>query len=395
VTIYSIKFMESDARTPIFFTLLLAMISGMVGVVSAADLFTLFVFWELMSIASYVLVAFRKEEWEPVEAGFKYLIMSAAGSATTLFGISLLYGMTGTLNFVGLAQAFGQSAANPWLYLASLFIFAGFGVKAAVVPLHTWLPDAYSAAPTPISAILSGVVTEIGIYALCRTFFTAFLSIQANWSIILAGVSIVTMVVGNIMALLQNDVKRLLAYSSIGHIGYMLIGLSVGTQIGLTGTFLHIFNHALMKATAFLCSGAIIYRLETRRLEDMEGIGRRMPLTTIMLGISLFALIGMPPLNGFVSELTLFTSTVQAGMSWLGIALILSSVLSAAYYLRMLRVLIQPIASEKIQKVKEAPKIMLLPMIVMTGLIILFGIWPDPVIKMAQQAATGLLSIGR
>jgi proton-translocating NADH-quinone oxidoreductase chain N len=392
-TIYSIKYMENDTGTPLYYTLLLAMISGMVGVAFAGDLFTLFVFWELMSIPSYVLVAFRKNEWEPIEAGFKYLIMSASGSATLLLGLSMLYGMTGTLNFEALTTAFAAGGSNPWPLLASLFILLGFGVKAAIVPLHTWLPDAHSAAPTPISAMLSGVVIETGVYALCRTFLTAFLSLQAQWSLILAVLSIVTMTLGNVTALLQRDVKRLLAYSSIGHVGYMLVGLAVGTQLGLTGTFLHVLNHALMKGTAFLCAGAIIYRTGTRQLADMEGIGRRMPITAIMFAISLFALIGMPPLNGFWSELTLFTSTVQANMAWLGIAIILNSILSAAYYLQVIRVLIKPTASETLEKSKEAPIAMLLPICVMVALIILLGIFPNSALSFAQKAAQSLFPV--
>jgi len=373
---------------------LTAMISGMVGVAFAGDLFTLYVFWELMVVSSYVLVAFRKAEWEPIEAGLKYLIMSAAGSATLLLGMSLLYGMTGTLNFQSLAAVLTGARQNAWLSLSFLLILIGFGVKAAIVPLHTWLPDTYSAAPTPISALLSGAVTEIGVYALARTLFSAFLAFQVQWSLVLAVLSIVTMTLGNITALLQKDVKRLLAYSSIAQVGYMLVGLAVGTQLGLTGTFLQILNHALMKGTAFLCVGAIIYRTGTRQLDEIAGVGRKMPLTMILFAVSLFALTGMPPLNGFVSELTLFTSAVQANMAWLGIAIILNSVLSAAYYLQVIRFLVRPGMSEKLEKVKEAPLIMLVPIAIMAILIVLLGVYPDPVLSLARKAAQSLLSMG-
>jgi len=390
-TTYSIKYMEKDSGTIIYYTLLMAMISGLTGVVFAGDLFTLYVFWELMSIASYVLVAFRKEEWEPVEAGFKYLVMSAAASATILFGLSLLYGMAGTLNFEGLATTLGSSSPNSWMYVAALFILVGFGVKTAVFPLHTWLPDAHSAAPTPVSALLSGIVIETGVYALTRTFFTALASTETHLFILLASLSVLTMFVGNVTALLQNDLKRLLAYSSIGQVGYILAGVAVGTELGLTGAVAHIFNHALMKGTAFLCAGAVIYKLGSRQLDEMSGIGRKMPVTAAIFAISLFALIGMPPLNGFASELTLFTAAVQADASWLGIALILNSVISAAYYLRVLRTLLEPVSSEKVEKMKEAPLLMLLPMCALAVLIVIFGIWPDQLLRFAQQAASSLL----
>ena len=394
ITIYSLRYMEREGGKFLYYAMILAMVSGMTGVVFAGDLFTLFVFWELMSISSYVLVSFHREKWEPVEAGFKFLIMGVAGSATALFGMSLLYGMAGTLNFGGLANAFSQTASGPWLWVALLFIIAGFGVKAAIVPLHTWLPDAYSAASAPISAILAGVVTEVGIYALARTFFSAFLSIQAQWVPILAVLSVLTMVVGNVSAILQDDLKRLLAYSSIGQIGYMLTGLAVGTQLGLTGTFLQLFNHALMKGTAFLCAGAIAYRLGTGDLKSMDGVGRKMPVTTVILSISMFALIGMPPLNGFISELTLFTASAQANMAWLGISIILNSAISAVYSLRVIRALMQSgngNGNGAMEKVKEAPLLMLVPICIMGALIVLFGVWPDPLIRFAQQAAAALL----
>jgi multicomponent Na+:H+ antiporter subunit D len=391
--VYSIVYMKNETGVPLYFTLLLAMIGGMMGVVFAGDLFTLFVFWELMCISSYVLVAFSRGGGESVEAAFKYLIMSGAGSATVLLGISLLYGMTGTLNFEGLASVFGQAPADPWLFMASLLILAGFGVKAAIVPLHTWLPDAHSAAPSPISAMLSGVVIEVGVLALCRTCFSVFMPVQAQWLAILSVLSVITMLVGNILPLVQNDVKRLLAYSSIGHVGYMLVGLSIGTQLALTGTFLHIFNHALMKGVAFLCAGAIIYRLGTRQMDEMAGIGRRMPATAVAFSISLLALLGLPPLNGFMSELTIVTAAFQAGSAWLGIIVILNSVLSSAFYLRVIRVMLQPAKSDKVKSAREVPLAMLIPIVVMAAMIVLFGLWPDPVMKLMQESAAGVLSM--
>jgi proton-translocating NADH-quinone oxidoreductase chain N len=394
VCMYSIKCLENESGKPLYYALLLSLVSGMVGVVFAGDLFTLYVFWEMMALSSYVLVAFNKETWEPAEAGFKYMIMSTAGSATFLFGMALLYGMAGTLNIQALASAFTLQPVSQWLYIALIFMLVGFGVKAAIVPLHTWLPDAYTAASTPISAVLSGVVTETGVYALLRILFTVFLPIQTQWFGILAILSILTMTFGNLMAMLQDDVKRLLAYSSIAQIGYMLVGLAVGTPLGLTGTLLQLFNHALMKSAAFLCAGAIIFRLESRSLKDMAGIGRRMPVTSVFFAISLFALIGIPPLNGFVSELTLFTSSVQANVGWLGVAIVLNSVISSVYSLRVLSTLIQPSMSEAVSMTKEAPLLMLIPEGVLAVLIVLFGIYPGPIMNLAQQAASGLLSVG-
>ncbi len=393
VTVYSVKYMERDTGQPLYYTLLLAMISGMVGTVFAGDLFTLFVFWELMCISSYVLVAFRNYQWEPVEASMKYLIMGSAGSATALLGMSFLYGMSGTLSFQGLAAALGHAEPDAWLHLASVLILTGFGVKTAIVPLHTWLPDAHSAAPSSISAMLSGAVIGCGVYALCRVGFAAFTAIQGQWLGALVVLSVLTMFAGNILPLLQTDLKRVLAYSSVAHIGYMLAGLSLGTQIGLTGALMHIFNHALMKGAAFLCAGAIIYRLETRQMDGMAGIGRRMPVTAIAFSISLLALIGLPPLNGFMSELAIVTAAFESGLAWLGVAVVLNSILSAGYYLRILRVIIQPVRSESVEGAGEAPAAMLIPACALVALIVAFGIWPDPVMAFAQQSAAALLAI--
>jgi proton-translocating NADH-quinone oxidoreductase chain N len=393
-TIYSMAYIENSNRPPFYYTLILTLISGMTGIVFSGDLLTLFVFWELMSISSYALVAFFKEQSASVEAGGKFLIMSAAGSATALFGISLLYGLTGTLNFSALGSAF-NGTANAWISIAALFIFLGFGVKAAVFPLHTWLPDAYTASPAPISAILAGIVIGPGVFALAKVFFTAFVSFQVSWGPIFAVLSVLTMLVGNITALMQSDIKRMLAYSSIGQVGYMLIGLAAGTQLGLSGTFLQFFNHALMKGAAFLCAGAIIYRLGTRELSEMQGIGRKMPLTAIALAISVTALIGLPPLNGFPGELTLFTSTVEANMTWLGVALLVNSVISAGFYLKIIYTLVQPISTPKVEQIKkEAPLLMLIPIIALTILIVVFGVWPDPLFKFAGDAAQSLVSLG-
>ncbi len=394
VTIYSILYIENTNRTPFYYTLILTLISGMTGIVFAGDLLTLFVFWELMSVSSYALVAFFKEKGTSVEASFKFLVMSAAGSATALFGISLLYGLTGTLNFEGLATALTATGSNIWVYIAALFTFIGFGVKAAVFPLHTWLPDAYSESPAPVSAILSGIVIGPGVFVLVKVFFTAFASVQDVWAPAFAGLSIVTMLVGNISALMQTDVKRMLAYSSIGQVGYMLIGLAVASQAGLNGTFVQFFNHALMKGSAFLCIGAIIYRLGARDLSEIRGVGHKMPLTAFAFAISVFALTGLPPLNGFPGELILFSSAVEADMTWLGVALLLNSVISAGFYLRIVFALIQQDASEKIVKIKEAPLLLLVPICILSILIIVFGLWPDPIVNFAKQAVDALVSIG-
>ncbi|RLE46574.1 MAG: hypothetical protein DRJ31_09875, partial [Candidatus Methanomethylicota archaeon] len=279
VCIYSFRYFGSEVGLDRYYLLLLGLIAGMVGVILANDLFTLYVFWELMALSSYSLVAFKKLSWEAVEAGFKYLIISVSGSIAILFGISLLYGLAGVLNFTQLESVIGSTKGGMLLYVALLMLIAGFGVKAAIVPLHTWLPDAYTAAPSPASAIIAGGSTGLGVLVLCKLLFFLFPHLVTVWATFFAVFSVLNMLVGNVAGLLQDDVKRILAYSSIAHVGYIFIGVAAGTRLGLTGVLLHTFNHGILKALAFLCIGAIEYRLNARSLNDIAGIGRRMPIT--------------------------------------------------------------------------------------------------------------------
>ena len=401
VVIYSVRYMENETGLPQYYVLIFGMIAGMVGVVSAGDFFTLFIFWELMSITSYVLVAFRKTQKTAMEASFKYLIISSFGAGTILFALSLLYGATGTLNLASLSQSLLNAAPTPWLMIVFAMITVGFGIKTAIVPLHTWLPDAHSEAPSSISALLSGVLIETGLYGFCRIFIIMF-SLQFRWDILIAVLAIVTMTTGNIMALLQKDLKRLLAYSSISQIGYMLIGLAVaGTPgssqaniDGLTGLFMHVFNHSLMKGLAFLSAGALIYKLGSRELTNLKGVGRLMPVTSVSLSISLLALGGVPSFSGFISKYTLFLSAFEGGMPVLAIAGILNSGLSMAYYLRVIQTIFLAKPEKDISRIKEVPPSMLMVLIAMAALITIFGLWPGPLFEFSQNAAGSLLQIG-
>ena len=387
--IYSIKYMEHENRLTEYYTLLTFIITGMVGVTLSGDFFTLFIFWEMMTISSYILVAFLKERWGPIEAGMKYLIMSATGGAFLLFSMSFLYGLTGTLNFAELASNLLGQTPNTWFYVILSLLVIGFGVKSAIVPLHTWLPDAHPEAPSPISAMLSGVVIETGLYGLCRVFFILFE--PSFFKPVIAGLAVLTMTVGNLMALLQPDIKRLLAYSSIAQIGYMLVGFASGTAYGLLGLFLHVFNHSLMKGLAFFSSGSLAHMTDTRDISTLKGIGRVMPITTLTLFIALLGLGGVPTTNGFVSKFILFGSALepQVNLWWLAIAGVLNSTLSMAYYLRVMRTFISEPDGE-IKGVKEAPASMLAVTIFMAALIIFFGIFPTQLLGFAGEASKSL-----
>lgn len=399
-SIYSMRYMEKDTGIVEYYVLLLLMVSGMVGVVFAGEFFTFFIFWEIMCIASYVLVAFRKEEWEPVEAGFKYLIMSASGSVMVLFAMSILYGMAGTLNFAYLGASLSRANTNLWPILALALMVIGFGIKAAIVPLHSWLPDAHPAAPSSISAMLSGVVIKAGAYALMRSLLIIFIPESYSWQFALAILAVLTMSVGNIMALLQKDLKRLLAFSSIAQMGYIVFGLSIASFYGLTGGIFHVMNHAIMKSLLFLCSGAFLYAVESRNLDELAGIGRKMKYTGIMFTVGSLALAGIPPLNGFQSEYMILLAGIDnGGMSgvWyiLSAIMLLNILFSVGYYLRLIHILMLKEPTNVSLNAKEAPFTMLLPMGILAILCVIIGIYPEPFVSYSGTAAKAVLDAGQ
>jgi len=388
-SVFSVKELRSVSSTG-YYTVFLGMIAAMVGVVFSESLFTLFIFWEIMCLCSYTLVAFHKERWEPIEAGYKYLIMSSAGSIIILFALSFLYGLTGTLSIPHLAASLASSQGNPIVYISLLMIIVGFGLQAGMVPFHTWLPDAHMAAPSSISALLSGVVVKIGIYGLIRILFEIFLPAQNAWQVVLAVFAVLTMFIGNLSALFQDDLKRLLAYSTIANTGYVLLGLAIGSQRALAGSLLQMMNHAVIKALLFLCVGAFLYSTRTRSLNEIAGIRRSMPLTSIAFSVGALSLATFPGLNVFWSELMIITAGIESNMSILSFLMILNLVISAAYALRMIYTVAVKKATSTSRKAKEAPMLMLLPILSLTAISILIGVYPSPFISFAEATVTSL-----
>jgi len=392
-TAYSIKFMESDSGLTEYYTLILGMIAGMIGIVFAGDFFTLFVFWELMCLTSYALVAFRKQKWEPIEAGFKYLVMSVAGSVTILLAMSFLYGMTGTLNFAALADGLTAATSEGWLYITLALVIVGFGVKAAIVPFHTWLPDAHSAAPSPISAMLSGVMVQTAVCALIRILLLVFNSAQPAWQMTLAVFAVFTMFGGNLMALLQNDLKRLLAFSTIAHLGYIIFGFATVSQDGLTAALFHTINHAIMKTLLFLCAGAFIRQTRTRDLRKLSGIGKTMPATVVFFSIGTIAIAAFPPLNGFWSEMMIISAGVRAEMIIFSTLTLANMALSVVYYFRLIRIIVLEEPTKVAKEATRAPISMLIPLLILAFLCVLIGVYPGPFIGVSSKAAEAMLNI--
>lgn len=382
VALYSYVSMREGGNRPTYTTLLLLLGTGIVGIGLATDLFNLYVFFELMALASYALVAFHRDREEAVEAGMKYIVMSSAGSLLALVGIGLIYLGTGTLDLGTLATtALPVGLALP----AAGLLIGGFGVKAAIVPLHTWLPDAHAAAPSGISAMLSGIVIQSGLVAMLRSLTLFGLGAAAGFSygLLLAFLAVLTMTVGNLIAMRQRDLKRLLAYSSIAQMGYILLGFGIGLEYGIAlavaGGVFHLLNHALMKGGAFLAAGVLQRRFGTRDLTALRGAGRALPMVGLCFALFVLGLAGVPPTAGFLSKLFLATGAAQAGAvlgTFFVIALVANSVLSLAYYVPVLSGLLAKTGATPPAAAASTSPWLGIPLLLLAALLLLLGLWP-------------------
>jgi len=377
----------------LYYILLLLITVGMIGVAFAGDLFTLYIFWELMCISSYVLVSYGSNEEEASEASVKYLLMSSVGGITLLFAISLLYSLIGTTNlaFIGASLASGQS--NSLLLLAKgLFIF-GYCLQTGIAPMHTWLPNAHSAAPSAVSVILSGAMVETGCYALVRTLLVSSFPMSSTIQGLLLFLALFSAFIGNLSALLQDDLKRLLAFSTIANMGYVLFGIAMGTVGGLTGALFHILNHAMSKGLLFLCAGAFELRAGSRSLNALSGISHTMTVTYVSFFIGAFSLAGFPLFGGFWSELLIIKSAFNVGALPLILILALNMILSMAYSLRMVCILTLKPQTEASKNAKEAPSLLLLPIVVLAFLCVFIGLFPNSFYALSESAATSAMDI--
>jgi len=383
VSIFSARIV-TESRATAYFSVVLGMATSMIGVVFSEDFFTLFIFWEAMCICSYTLVSFNKERGEAIEAGYKYLVMSSAGAITILFALSFLYGLAGTLNFQYLSESLSQAEGNPIVHLAVLMLLVGFGLQAGVVPFHTWLPDALSAAPSAMSAFLSACTEKVGLYAVLKVFFVIFGPLYGDWRLPLVVLAVLTMFVGNLSALFQDDLKRLFAYSTIANTGYILVGVAVGTHRSLAGSLFHILNHAVVVALLFLCVGAFIRQARTRSLREIAGIRRTMPWTSFAFIIGVLSLATFPFLNIFWSELMIIAAGWEAGMAWLSFLMIINLVFSAAYSLRVVQAVAVKRTTYISRRASEAPILMIIPMLVLAFTAMIIGVYPAPFQRLTE-----------
>lgn len=402
VVLFSNPSMAGETGEEKYYAMLSALVGVMAGLGCASDLFNLWVWFEAMAVSSYLLVAFYRDQPASLEAGVKYLVQSAAGSALVLIGIAFVFAQTGTLALDGIRAA---ASATPILLAAGALFLIGFGVKIALVPMHTWLPDAHAQAPSGISAMLSGVVIEAGLVALLRAL-AALSGVTTSWGELLMGFGALNMIAGNLLALRQTQVKRLLAFSSLSHVGYMLLGLGIGVYAGETlgaqGGFFHLVNHGLMKGLAFLAAGALLYALHTAAgdhsplmIADLGGAARRYPIAALSLSIAVLGLGGLPPLAGFMSKWQIFAAgfeTRNAAVDALVVFAALNSVLSLAYYARLVNAVYQQQTSGAVRQGRSLPMIMNLPLAAMALAVVAIGVWPNLLQWLTGPAGVALLS---
>ena len=395
----SFNYMRNRANPAVYFSLILLSTIGMVLIAFSTDLVMLFVGWELMSIPTYILAGFNKKNPISNEAAIKYFLFGALSSAIIIYGMSLVYGITGSTNIGEVIQGFATLDADllPIGLLAIGMLIAGFGFKMGLVPFHMWLPDTYEGSPPPITALLAAGTKKAGFAAALRIIILGTVALNLDWTLALGVIAIMTMTVGNIAAIMQKNLVRMLAYSSIGHAGYILIGISIApfSGLGLQASLFHILNHAVMKGAAFIAVAGIVTALAVTHLDKIKGLGRRMPITALGLVISLLALAGVPPLSGFWSKLMLFGAAIDAGSSlwwapWLAVAGVLNSALSLAYYGWIIRKMYFEGETEK--RIKE-PASIIAVMIFSIIFMVTIGVYPEPIIKFAEMATPTLTGV--
>ncbi len=374
-----------------YYALMLFATSGMMLMASAGDLITLYLGLELMALSIYILAGFMRRDNRSNEASIKYLVLGAFSSGIMLYGMSLLYGLSGSTNLTEIL-AFLRTAdlMNPVIFLAMIMLVVSFGFKVAAVPFHMWVPDVYEGAPTSVTAFMSAGPKVAGFAVLLRVFLYAFAPLHDHATVIISGLAVLTMAVGNIMALSQTNIKRMLAYSSIAHAGYALVGLAAGGPEGAASVMLYVCIYAFMNMGAF---GVVIMLRKAgergEEIADFAGLGKTNKTAAFLMLIFMFSLTGIPPLAGFVGKFYIFKSAVQAGLVWLAVAGVLFSAISAYFYLRVVMVMYmsEPRGSFELT---TSPSLALALAISVTAVIVI-GFYPANLLNYARSSIAGLL----
>lgn len=382
-----------ESRISGFYAAYLLTVTGLLGITVTGDVFNLFVFLEISALASYVLISLGPER-RALVAAYQYLILGTIGATFLLIGIGLVYSMTGTLNMADLALHLPPVQGTRTVHTAFAFIVVGLAIKLALYPLHQWLPNAYAYAPSAVSALLGSIATKVAIYALLRFVFTVFgvtfvfSDTPFGWVLLL--LALAAILSGSWIAIFQRNLKRMLAYSSVTQIGYMVLGVSMASVMGLTAGILHVLNHALIKCTLFMALGCVFYRVGTIDLVSMRGLGREMPWTMTAFAIGGLSLIGMPLTAGFVSKWYLLSAALERGWWPAALLIVLATLLAVIYIGRVIEAAwLKPAAAER-APVEEAPLALLLPTWLLVFANIYFGLDTRLTLGMASVAASHL-----
>jgi multicomponent Na+:H+ antiporter subunit D len=348
VTLYSVEYMRRFTARGHYYGLFLLMVAGMNGVILAGDLFNLYVFLEVAAVASYALVAFGCAH-EELEASFKYIVIGTLSSALILIGVALAYGVTGTLNMTQMSARIAETGLDAPMLLAFGLFICGFAFKAAMVPFHAWLPDAHPSAPAPVSAMLSGVLIKaLGVYVLARLIFNVF-GVGENELGLLRWLGLLSMTAGGLLAAGQKDIKRMFAYSSISQVGFIMVGLGLGTSL------------------LFLNAGAIEYVTGTRNLKKLGGLNAAMPVTSATSMVGSMSIAGVPPFNGFWSKLIIILACVESGHYGFAAMAVVVSVITLAYQLKFQRMAFFDVLPKRLQEMQREPRLMALAMVLLAA----------------------------
>jgi NADH-quinone oxidoreductase subunit N len=389
VVLYSIFYVDSSKRpSERYFAIMLMLTAAVMGAVFSGDLLTLFIFWEAAAAGSSFLMIYKKDPVS-LNSTLKYLVMIIIASAFIVFGLSIVYGLTGSLSFWAVRQALMVLADKNLLLIAFILIATGYAIEAAIVPFHFWLPDAYTAAPSSSAAFLSALIDQGSYYVLIRVLlFILTPPSVLNWTFMLAVMAALTMIVGNLFALIQDNVKRLIANICVADVGYNLVGITSVTALGLTGNLYFFLMGGITTALSFMAIG-VISRYGFRTFEDFSGLGKKMPFASLALVIAGLSFAGVPPFGGFMAKYLVFTAAIQANLSWLAVIGVLTSVLQAAYLFRLVNYMYA--RNPKDATVIKEPKRFLIPIFILVAAIIVLGLYPqivfnliDPVIKQLQ-----------
>ena len=381
-------FLKKPARTGGFLLVVWISLIGLFFLVSSSDLLLMFVALEIFTLSLYILAAYLRRELVSIEAGLKYFILGSLASAFLIYGIALLYVAAGATSLVVIRQAFASAPQNHLFLLGILFVISGLGFKIASVPFQLWVPDVYEGAPTPVAAYLSVASKSAGFALLLRLLFTAFPSFEAHRILLFSVLAAMTLLYGNLGALMQTNIKRLFGYSSIGHAGYLLIGLAIGKEAGVTGLLYYLIAFGFSNLTVFLVLTIAGRELESDRIDAYRGLAKRSPFLAGTLFLALLSLAGIPPLAGFFGKFLVLLAAVQNGLSWLALLGLLGVAISLYYYLSVVRTLyFEEPREETPIAVSCSAKIILILLI--TG-ILLAGLWQAPFFAFSASAAHSL-----